>query len=168
MFDVVRGGVKDLPVVRRLADVIFPHTYGSIITDEQVGFMLEWMYSTESLQKQLDDGQQLFLLMSDGEPVGFMTVEPQGELLFHLQKLYVLPSIQGKGAGRVLIGEAEAFVRSSVPKGKTAVLELNVNRHNKAKQFYEKMGFVVDREVCAEIGNGFFMDDYIMKKEVAG
>ena len=166
MLEIVKGGKADLPTVRQLAEVTFPHTYASMITPEQIDYMMEWMYSPESLRKQLDEGQQLFLLLCGEEAVGFMTVEPQEELLFHLQKIYVLPSQQGCGAGKRLINVAVEFVRSSIPEGKTALLELNVNRQNSAVGFYEKMGFVVDRQVDAHIGNGFYMTDYIMVKKI--
>ena len=166
LFEIVRGSDADLPVVRRLADVIFPHTYASVLTPGQISYMMTWMYSPESLQRQLDEGQHLFLLLQNGEPVGFMTVEPQEERLFHLQKIYVLPSQQGRGAGKRLIDTAIEFVRSSIAEGETAALELNVNRKNSAVGFYEKMGFCIDRSVDAAIGNGFYMNDYIMVKKI--
>ena len=42
------------------------------------------------------------------------------------------------------------------------VMELNVNRNNKALRFYERMGMHKDREGDFPIGNGFYMNDYIM------
>jgi ribosomal protein S18 acetylase RimI-like enzyme len=50
-------------------------------------------------------------------------------------------------------------------KGATA-LQLQVNRDNKAKNFYEKLGFVVIDYKDFDIGHGFFMNDYIMQKEL--
>ena len=41
-------------------------------------------------------------------------------------------------------------------------LELNVNRYNKARQFYETIGFVVVKEEDIDIGSGYFMNDYVM------
>ena len=167
MFEIIRGGPANLLTVRQLAEVIFPHTYASVLTPEQIDYMMEWMYSPKSLQKQLDNGQQLFLLLNDSEPVGFMTVEPQSPRLFHLQKLYVLPAQQGKGAGEKFINAAIKFVRASIAKGETALLELNVNRQNRAVAFYQKMGFHIDRQVDSPIGNNFYMNDYIMVKEIS-
>ena len=167
MFEIIRGESANLLTVRQLAEVIFPHTYASVLTPEQIDYMMEWMYSPESLQKQLDNGQQLFLLLNDSKPVGFMTIEPRSPRLFHLQKLYVLPSQQGKGAGEKFINAAIEFARASIAKGETALLELNVNRQNRAVTFYQKMGFRIDRQVDAPIGNGFYMNDYIMVKEIS-
>ena len=50
-------------------------------------------------------------------------------------------------------------------KGAT-VLQLNVNRHNTAKSFYEKLGFAVIKEEDIDIGSGYFMNDYIMEKRL--
>jgi hypothetical protein len=41
-----------------------------------------------------------------------------------------------------------------------------VNRHNRAFHFYRHMGMSVDREGDFPIGNGFYMNDYIMKLEI--
>ena len=52
-------------------------------------------------------------------------------------------------------------------KNKNAIsLELQVNINNKAKQFYERLGFVVADRINLDIGNGYFMNDFIMKKEL--
>ena len=167
MFEIIRGGEADLPTVRQLAEVIFPHTYASMLTPEQISYMMEWMYSPESLQNQFDNGQQFFLLLYDSEPVGFMTIEPQEPKLFHLQKLYIHPSQQGKGAGEKLISTAVEFVRGAIAVGETALLELNVNRDNGAVTFYQKMGFRINKQLDSPIGNGFYMTDYIMVKEIS-
>ena len=42
-------------------------------------------------------------------------------------------------------------------------LELNVNRYNKARFFYLKQGFIMIGEEDIEIGEGYFMNDYIME-----
>ncbi len=44
------------------------------------------------------------------------------------------------------------------------ILELDVNRDNKARLFYEKQGFVVYKEKDTDIGNGYMMNDYVMRK----
>ena len=51
------------------------------------------------------------------------------------------------------------------PEGATK-LRLNVNRYNKARQFYEKMGFSVVKEEDVAIGNNYFMNDYVMEVPV--
>ena len=49
--------------------------------------------------------------------------------------------------------------------GATA-LQLQVNRNNKAKAFYERLGFTVIDYQVFDIGHGHFMDDYVMEKKL--
>ncbi len=44
---------------------------------------------------------------------------------------------------------------------------LTVNKYKKNTiAAYQKMGLKIVREQKADIGNGFFMDDYIMEKKI--
>jgi diamine N-acetyltransferase len=45
-------------------------------------------------------------------------------------------------------------------------LRLNVNRFNKAVGFYENFGFRVIGQEDIDIGQGYFMNDYIMEKNI--
>lgn len=71
----------------------------------------------------------------------------------------MLPSTQGTGAGKFLLNETENYVRSVGGN----LLSLNVNRYNKAKSFYEKMGFHVTGEKDIPIGP-YWMNDFILEK----
>ena len=71
----------------------------------------------------------------------------------------MVPTTQKTGAGKALLQKVMEFARSN---GGTKLI-LQVNRHNNAKGFYEKQGFTVLDEVKLDVGNGFYMDDYIMQ-----
>ena len=45
-------------------------------------------------------------------------------------------------------------------------MELNVNRNNKALEFYKKMGMHIAESGDFNIGGGFYMNDYIMRKKL--
>ena len=45
-------------------------------------------------------------------------------------------------------------------------IELNVNRYNPAKTFYEKIGFTLIGQEDIDIGGGHFMNDYIMVMKI--
>ena len=53
------------------------------------------------------------------------------------------------------------IIRAIQPLGAKTLL-LQVNRHNKAKQFYDKLGFKVLKMADFDIGRGYFMNDYVM------
>ena len=46
-------------------------------------------------------------------------------------------------------------------------LQLTVNRNNKSLSFYQKLGFKIIGEQNLDIGSGYFMDDYIMEREIS-
>ena len=91
MLTVRQASETDCPLIRRLADEAFPATYCELLTPAQLDYMMEWMYSAESLREQFRAGHVWFIASSDGVPCGYVSVERQGEDLFHLQKIYVLP-----------------------------------------------------------------------------
>ncbi len=167
MFHLTQAKIEDCPLIRNLASQIWEPTYGNILSPEQLDYMFEWMYSTPSLENQMNSGHVFFIAYSDQQPVGYMSIEKENEKTnrYHLQKIYILPSQQGKGLGRFLLKQAEIYLREKCPTG-SLFLALNVNRNNDACLFYKKSGFIIESEGDFKIGNGFFMNDYIMVKNV--
>lgn len=164
MFEIRKATKDDCPQIRQLAEQIFPATYKEIISQEQIDFMMDWMYSISNLNKQMDDGHIYFLAYRETAPVGYVSVEQQDKDLFHLQKIYVLGSEQGTGCGKFLFTEAVKYIKTVHPAPCT--MELNVNRENRAIRFYEHMGMHKARQGDFSIGNGYFMNDYIMSMEL--
>lgn len=164
MLSIRPASEEDCGLIRRMAEEVFPATYRDILTPAQLDYMMEWMYSDESLREQFRAGHVWFIASSDGEPCGYLSVERQGEELFHLQKIYVLPRFQGHGVGELLFRRAVEHVRS-VHAGPSR-MELNVNRNNPALRFYERMGMRRLREGDFPIGDGYYMNDYIMGLEI--
>lgn len=164
MFEIRKATKDDCPQIRQLAEQIFPATYKEIISQEQIDFMMDWMYSISNLNKQMDDGHIYFLAYRETAPVGYVSVEQQNKDLFHLQKIYVLGSEQGTGCGKFLFTETVKYIKTVHPAPCT--MELNVNRENRAIRFYEHMGMHKARQGDFSIGNGYFMNDYIMSMEL--
>lgn len=155
------GDIEDIPVIGYLAQIIWPVAYKNILTKDQLDYMLDYIYSPKSLQKQMAEQKHKFLIAElDEEPVGFASyskiIEPN---TYKLHKLYVRTDIQGKGLGKALLDEVINRIQPA------SALHLNVNRQNKAKTFYEKFGFKVLKEEDVDIGKGYFMIDYVMSKE---
>lgn len=152
----------DIPLIRSLAKQIWPQTYETILSPEQTRYMLNMIYSEAALQKQMTDGHQFILVYNAAVPVGFASFSKIEPTIFKLHKIYILQNQQGRGVGSFTIQQVVAEVK---PAGATS-LRLNVNRHNKAKGFYERLGFQVIAEEKIDIGAGYFMDDYVMEKKL--
>lgn len=156
---VNKATVADIPLIRQLTFAIWPQTYSHIISKEQVAYMLEMMYSPASLQKQMQEGSE-FIFINDGDlPVGFAAYKPLDAHTWKLDKLYVLASQQGKGIGKHMI----SFIINEIKAKHARALQLNVNRQNKATDFYKKLGFKIIQTADFDIGNGYFMNDYVME-----
>lgn len=165
MFNIRKATTNDIALIHQMAWVVFPHTYHIILTPEQIDYMMEWMYSEKSLQKQMkEDGHIYYLAFKDDEPAGYLSIQPEGEHVFHLQKIYVLPSFQGMNLGKLLFELAIKAIKELHPA--SCQMRLNVNRQNKALTFYEKMGMTKVDEGDFPIGNGFYMNDYIMGLDI--
>ncbi len=169
-FFITKAGPDDLQTIHDIAQVVFRHTYREILSPEQMEYMMDWMYSPGNLKKQLEEGHVYYIAHSDGEPCGYLSVQregvdPEGVEVFHLQKIYLLPPFQGGGMGRRLFGQAITHVRESKRSAK-ARIELNVNRSNPAVGFYKHLGLDILRQGDFHIGEGFYMNDYIMGIEL--
>ncbi|HWC53519.1 MAG TPA: GNAT family N-acetyltransferase [Chitinophagaceae bacterium] len=159
MHSIRNATTDDISLIRELTFKVWPQTYAAIISKEQIDYMLDMMYSETSLKKQMAEGCQFVIAYDDNEPVGFASYQETEPQLFKLHKIYVLPTQQGKGTGKFIINHIVEKIKSKNAKA----LQLQVNRYNKAKSFYEKLGFFVLKEINLDIGNGYFMNDYVMQ-----
>jgi diamine N-acetyltransferase len=158
---ILSATVADIPLIRRLAEEIWWSTYSAIISAEQIRYMLDTIYSQHELQRVMKSGDQTFLLLNDDKgPQGFAAygLRPGSPHVCKLHKIYILPENQGKGYGRSLIEE----VKRRIAINNIKTLDLNVNRFNKAREFYQRLGFVVIKEEDVPIGP-YFMNDYVMR-----
>jgi len=164
MYSIRQATVNDLETIRQIAEKTWWATYSPILEKEQISFMLGEIYSVEKISSQLINGTQSYLLLlEDDQPVAFAGYSPREEDpdIYKLHKLYCLPETQGKGYGKILINEV---ANKTLEAGKH-ILDLNVNRYNKAKDFYEKMGFEIAYEEDIPIGI-YWMNDYVMRKKL--
>lgn len=151
----------DARLIHDLAEQIWWPTYQPILSDEQISFMLEHMYSPEALLDQMQNGVIFLLAKREEKIVAFAgyTIHQDTEALLKIHKLYVLPTEQGKGTGRTLIDHLGTVAHENNLK----FLELNVNRSNPALGFYQKNGFSIKETVDIPY-HQFVLNDYVMRK----
>ena len=166
MFEIRKATIEDIPLINRLAWIVFPHTYKELLSPGQIDFMMDWMYSPTNLHKQMTEEGHIYYLAFQGyEPAGYLSIQPEGEHVYHLQKIYVLPSYQGKKLGKLLFQQAIDGIKELHPA--PCQMRLNVNRYNtKAVEFYQRMGMKKIFEGDFDIGHGYLMTDYIMALEI--
>ena len=152
----------DIQTVAALAKEIWHEHFTPIIGIQQVEYMLQNLQSAGPITRQIADGYEYFLLDEDGVKIGYSAVHAEDDALF-LSKLYLRSTSRGNGyASRVL----RFYIRLCRQRGLNRIW-LTCNRFNTGTlEVYRHLGFQTVREEKAEIGNGYFMDDYIMERPV--
>ncbi len=166
---VIRHAQKnELHLIRKIAFETWPISYKNILSNNQLIYMLNMFYDLDALASQQAQLNHQFILAFDdwGNEMGFACYSKEIEYpttKYLLHKLYILPNQQGKNVGTKLLD----FVLKEIKKTKErAIVQLNVNRHNNALNFYLKHGFSIIHEEDNDIGEGYFMNDYVMQKDV--
>ncbi|MFV8335576.1 GNAT family N-acetyltransferase [Flavobacterium sp. RSP29] len=165
MISLKQASIADLNTIQEIANITWPITYGEILSKEQLNYMMDLIYSDESLIKQIQNQEQLFYFVNEETSViAFIAIEHnyKEEAVTRIHKIYILPGAQGKGIGKLLIDA----VQKLATENNSTLLSLNVNRFNKALAFYQKLGFEIIAEENIEIGNGYLMEDYKMEKKL--
>ena len=151
--------------VRAIAQEVWPKTYGSILSQAQLDYMMDMMYSIEALQRQANEKQHQFIVAKENDiSVGFASYEFDCNRTkkTKIHKIYVLSTQQGKCTGKILLD----FIADEAKRQHNTAIFLNVNKYNSAQHFYKKLGFDIVEEVVIDIGSGYVMDDYVMEKEI--
>jgi len=162
MLRITKVSIASIPEIRKLSDEIWKQVYPSIVPMAQIEFMLATWYSTEALAEQIEvSGHQFILVEWNEEAVGYasysMKLANQPER-FRVHKLYLQPSMHGKGIGRDML---KFIAADSMPRG-CKELELNVHKRNPAVGFYQHVGFAIEQDIVTVIEHGHVLDDYVM------
>lgn len=155
--------INEIDVVRVLSKEIWEKVYPSIISMEQIMYMLELIYNEESLLEQINIKKHQFILITHNNlPIGYASFSLKDgidESQYRLHKFYLQPEHHGKGFGKQMMN----YIIREIQNAGAKSIELNVNKYNPTINFYKKLGFSVISEEVIDIGNGYVMDDYIMQ-----
>ena len=162
MITISKATIEDIKDIQNVVYHTWPIVYISIITQEQIAYMLDLFYSKEILQENMNNDGHLFVLLKEDDKVlGFASLEHnyRNNNITRLHKLYLMPESHGKGMGKLLMKE----VAKEALENQSKAISLNVNKYNTALQFYLNFGFEIVKEEIIELGSGFIMDDYVME-----
>ncbi|MCL1848421.1 MAG: GNAT family N-acetyltransferase [Clostridiales bacterium] len=149
--------------IAALADEIWHEHYTPIIGAAQVDYMVAKYQSAQRIYTDIAENGFVYYTAEDpatGRMVAYCGIVPaEGYLL--LSKLYVHLEYRGKGVARRFLDEAAGQCRNAYGMD---TIRLTVNKYNENSiAAYRKMGFVTIDSVKTDIGEGFFMDDYVME-----
>lgn len=163
--------VKILPVtsptrkmaVVSLAQIIWNEWFPSIISQEQINYMVEKFQSMPAIDEAIEKkGYQYYLMILGDTPIGYMGVVPEEDALL-LSKLYLMKPFRGERRSNLFFDKAEEIAKEKgLPK-----VRLFVNRHNyNSIRVYLRKGYRIVREEKTDIGEGFVCDDFVFEKEL--
>ena len=160
-FSIREADMKDAKLISELADAIWRKHYPSIISIKQIDYMLGNRYSEPHIQRIMQNGERFFLLYDEETCSAYASIEERKEETY-LHKFYVLVDRHRSGIGQALFSHLLQFTNPSKP------IRLQVNRKNiKAINFYFKHAFTIEGAQDFDIGNGFFMEDFVMVRKPA-
>lgn len=139
------AGSRDIPAIRALLLETWHATYDALYGADVVETLTAEWHSPQALQAMIDRDRSDYLVADDGDRLcgcAYAAAAGDDARIVTLFQLYVLPELQGRGIGGMLLEEIEqSFFESER-------LRLEVEERNvRAVAFYETEGFTqVGRE----------------------
>ncbi|NLO36021.1 MAG: GNAT family N-acetyltransferase [Clostridiaceae bacterium] len=155
----------DARQLAELAREIWTEHYTGLIGAGQVSYMLERYQSAERIWQDIRKGGVTYAWLTCGPHMAaYMAYSDKtdyGDCF--LSKLYVKKDYRGQGLAKTLLGHLVTRCR----RDKKRSIWLTVNKHNSGSiAAYKKLGFSCIDSVVTDIGNGFVMDDYVLRREI--
>ena len=152
--------VKDEQVnaLCELAREIWLEYFTDLLPMGQTEYMLEKFLSVDAVKEQMTKNYHFYILYENNDMIGFISYILKDQEMF-VSKLYVKNKFRGQGFGKFLIKE----IKERAKNANRRRITLSVNKKNKAVDFYKKHGFKIYDKVKPDIGQGYFMDDYLME-----
>jgi 8-oxo-dGTP diphosphatase len=148
---------QDFATVGYLSEQILHETYDGKIKPEQINYMMSY-FSLQEIEKNIGKkGFKYQLIFFNGEIVGFYSYCPakyfradMGDGTY-LSKLYLLKFAHGNRISTRVLDSLRRPVCLTVERDNTQAV--NVCKH---------CGFKITESVSTDIGNGYYMEDFLM------
>lgn len=143
---------QDFKQIRLIAITCFDE---NIATDHSLfiaRFLVGSYFKNKNIESRLSRGYELFVLKEEANVVGFIELQNVN----HVANLFVLPTCQKKGYGKMLMEFAFSYCRNC---GKT---DISLDALKNAIRFYSKLGFVSLNRMKKMFG----IETYMMKKDL--
>jgi ribosomal protein S18 acetylase RimI-like enzyme len=168
MYKIRIAFISDIPKIIEVAEAVWKQTYRAFLSEEQVEYMYEKMYSPEFIQWQMQTGTTYLMCLENEKILGFVAYEIKEDVygllkneIIYLHRIYIKQDTQGKGIGKLLMNEVIKIAQ----KNHCPCIQLNVHRKNTAMYFYKKMGFELYEKTDIAYGP-YWLNDYILRKSI--
>jgi len=166
----------EIQTLANLAGEIWNEYWPPIIKEAQTRYMIEKFQSYNAIKNQIENENYIYKIIEvNGENVGYFGVSAKNKKIWQkdmpeigfeylfLSKLYLKKDYRAKGLGR----KAFEAVKETAREKSLNYIYLTVNKFNSNSiKAYENWGFKTVETAKTDIGQGFIMDDYIMRYEI--
>ena len=150
---------NDFRQLEPFAASIWEQHYTPIIGADQVAFMLDKYQSAKAMSDQFSAGYKYAVVICGDQKAGYFAYDSKAEKEVFISKLYIHKDFRRRGLGKYILDFIAKEARSL---GCTA-MTLSVNKDNSDSiQFYTAYGFLTIKAQKVAIGEGYYMDDYVM------
>lgn len=162
MIKFIKADASQTDELSELADEIWHQHFVDIISEGQIDYMLEKFQSSSVMKEQMKHGYEYYFFCINGKNEGYFALQQQEDNTLFLSKIYLRKEFRGNGYSR----KAFEFIENIVSERKLKKVWLTVNINNEiAIRAYKAFGMYVGRTQKSDIGNGYFMDDYVFEKD---
>ena len=159
---VEASDINSVEELANLAAEIIKEHFDPIIGEEQNDYMISKFQTPEAIIEQINDGLSYYFVKNDeGENIGFLAFSPKEDKMY-ISKFYLKKEERGKGLSRKMMN----YVIAEAKKLGLKYISLNVNKNNEAIKAYQSLGFEKIGERKKDIGNDFYMDDYVYRYKI--
>ena len=154
---------QQIEAAAALADEIWHEWFPSILSAEQIDYMVDKFQSVREMTEQLENGYTYYILRKGDARLGYTAIRPDPDGRLFLSKIYIKKEYRGNGYAR----EVFAFLKDYCREHGLGAIWLTVNKHNDSSiAVYKKSGFRIIGEDVTDIGNGYVMDDYFFQLDI--
>lgn len=154
---------QQIEAAAALADEIWHEWFPSILSAEQIDYMVDKFQSVRAMTEQINSGYTYYILRKGDARIGYTAIRPDADGRLFLSKIYIKKEYRGNGYA----SEVFAFLKDYCREHGLSAIWLTVNKHNdNSIAVYKKSGFRIIGEDVTDIGNGYVMDDYFFQLDV--
>ncbi len=154
---------QQIEAAAALADEIWHEWFPSILSAEQIDYMIDKFQSARAITEQINSGYTYYILRKGEARIGYTAIRPDSDGRLFLSKIYIKKEYRGNGYAR----EVFAFLKDYCRGHGLSAIWLTVNKHNDSSiAVYKKSGFRIIGEDVTDIGNGYVMDDYFFQLDI--
>ena len=154
---------NDFRQLEPFAASIWEQHYTPIIGADQVAFMLNKYQSAQAMFDQFSAGYKYAVVICGDQKAGYFAFDGKAKKEVFISKLYIHKDFRRRGLGRRILD----FISNEARVLGCTAMTLSVNKDNSNSiQFYIAYGFQTIKAQKVAIGEGFYMDDYVMSYPV--